>query len=68
MVFAEQGIAMLSSVLSSKTAIHVNIQIMRVFTSIRKVLSDTSELRLMIEQIKQKKFISRSKIEKLIRK
>lgn len=54
MVFTEQGIAMLSSVLSSKTAITVNIQIMRIFTKVRTMLTDTTELRLDIEKIKQK--------------
>ena len=45
---------MLSSVLSSKTAITVNIQIMRIFTKVRTMLTDTTELRLDIEKIKQK--------------
>jgi phage regulator Rha-like protein len=36
--FTEQGVAMLSSVLNSKTAISVNIQIIRVFTRIREAL------------------------------
>lgn len=54
MAFTEQGIAMLSSVLSSPTAIKVNIQIIRVFTKIRKALSDTLNLRLEIEEMKRK--------------
>jgi len=37
MAFTEQGVAMLSSVLRSKTAIQVNIQIMRAFTKIRQL-------------------------------
>lgn len=37
-VFTEQGVAMLSSVLNSETAIEVNIQIIRIFTRIREVL------------------------------
>jgi hypothetical protein len=52
--FTEQGVAMLSSVLSSKQAIAVNIEIMRVFTNIRKMLFDNTELRLMIEEIRKK--------------
>ena len=36
MAFTEQGVAMLSSVLNSKTAIEVNIRIIRVFTKIRQ--------------------------------
>lgn len=53
-VFTEQGVAMLSGVLSSDRAIQVNIQIMRVFTRIRQMLIDHTELRLEIEKIKSK--------------
>lgn len=54
MAFTEQGVAMLSSVLNSPTAIKVNIQIIRVFTKIREVLTDTLSLKLEIEEIKKK--------------
>jgi len=37
-VFTEQGVAMLSSVLNSDTAIEVNIQIIHIFTRIREAL------------------------------
>ena len=53
-VFTEQGVAMLSSVLNSKIAITVNIQIMRIFTKVRQMLTDNTELRLDIEKIKKK--------------
>jgi regulator of replication initiation timing len=53
-VFTEQGVAMLSSVLNSSQAIAVNIQIIRIFTRIRQMLSDNTELRLDIEKIKKK--------------
>jgi hypothetical protein len=53
-VFTEQGVAMLSSVLGSSKAIQVNIQIIRVFTKIRQALLDNTELRLAIEEIKKK--------------
>ena len=52
--FTEQGVAMLSGVLNSDRAIAVNIQIIRVFTKIREVLTDTLNLRLEIEEIKKK--------------
>ncbi len=52
--FTEQGVAMLSSVLNSKKAIAVNIQIIRIFTRIRQMLMDNTELRLEIEKIKKK--------------
>ena len=38
MLFTENGVAMLSSVLNSKRAIHVNISIMRTFTKLRSFL------------------------------
>jgi hypothetical protein len=52
--FTEQGVAMLSSVLRSKKAIQVNIQIMMVFTKVREMLVDTMGLKLEIEEIKKK--------------
>ena len=52
--FTEQGVAMLSGILNSDRAINVNIQIMRVFTRIRQVLIDNTELRLAIEEIRKK--------------
>jgi hypothetical protein len=54
MVFTEHGVLMLSSVLKSEKAIQTNIQIMRIFTKIRKMLVDTNELRLDVETIKKK--------------
>ena len=54
MVFTEQGVAMLSSVLNSKKAIQVNIQIIRIFTRIRQMLADNTDLRLEVEKIKNK--------------
>lgn len=54
MVFTEHGVLMLSSVLNSKKAISVNIQIMRIFTRIRQMFSDTLSLKLEIEDIKKK--------------
>jgi len=53
-VFTEQGVAMLSSVLNSETAIEVNIQIIRMFTKVRQMLTDHNELRLEVEKIKKK--------------
>jgi len=52
--FTEQGVAMLSSVLNSSTAIKVNIQIIRVFTNIRGMLTDSLNLKGEIEEIKRK--------------
>jgi hypothetical protein len=43
-VFTEHGVAMLSSVLNSQTAIHVNIEIMRAFVRLRRLLATPGEL------------------------
>jgi len=52
--FTENGVAMLSSVLNSKRAIQVNIQIMRTFTKIRGMLATHKELRQKIEEMEKK--------------
>lgn len=52
--FTEQGVAMLSSVLNSERAINVNIQIIRIFTRMRQMFIDNTELRLEIEKIRNK--------------
>lgn len=51
MAFTEQGVAMLSSVLTSKQAVEVNIQIMRVFVKMRKWSENYAELLSKIEEI-----------------
>ncbi|MDR1324355.1 MAG: ORF6N domain-containing protein [Candidatus Margulisbacteria bacterium] len=50
-VFSEQGVAMLSSVLNSKKAILVNIQIMRAFTRLRKIFLTHQDLQIKIEKL-----------------
>lgn len=54
MAFTEHGVLMLSSVLNSDKAIQTNIQIMRIFTKIRQMLLDTTEIKLDIAQIQKK--------------
>lgn len=51
MAFTDQGVAMLSSVLSSEQAILVNIQIIRVFTRMREMLLSHREILLKLEQL-----------------
>ena len=53
-VFTEQGVAMLSSVLKSKSAVHVNIQIMRVFTRLREMMISHKDLARKIEDLERK--------------
>ena len=52
--FTEQGVAMLSSVLRSKRAVQVNIQTMRAFTQLRKMLSTHEDLKRKIESMEKK--------------
>ena len=54
MVFTEQGVAMLSSVLNSKTAIQVNINIIRVFTKIRMLLETHQEILKKLDELEKK--------------
>ncbi len=54
MAFTEQGVAMLSSVLNSKRAILVNIQIMRAFTKLRTMLLTHEDLKRKIEDMEAK--------------
>jgi ORF6N domain len=51
--FTEEGVAMLSSVLKSKQAIAVNIQIIRVFSRIRETLLTHKDILLKLEQIEK---------------
>lgn len=53
-VFTENGVAMLSSVLKSRKAIIVNIQIMRTFTRLREILSSNIELRRKVDEMEKK--------------
>ena len=53
-VFTEHGVLMLSNVLNSSQAIQVNIQIVRIFTRLRQLMSEHSEWKLEIEEIKNR--------------
>jgi hypothetical protein len=53
-VFTEQGVAMLSSVLRSDRAVLVNIQIMRVFTKLRRLLLTNQNIRRKMEEMEMK--------------
>ena len=52
--FTEQGVAMLSSVLNSKKAIRVNIQIMITFTKLREMITNHKELTEKFKQLESK--------------
>jgi hypothetical protein len=53
MAFTEQGVAMLSSVLNSKTAIDVNIRIIRVFTRLREYALTHKEILLQLSRLEK---------------
>jgi hypothetical protein len=52
--FTEQGIAMLSSVLNSKRAIQVNIEIMRTFVKLREMMSSHKDLARKLNELEKK--------------
>ena len=58
--FTEQGVAMLSGVLRSRRAIEVNVQIMRAFVGLRRILASHTELSHRIDHV-EKKFDGRFK-------
>ncbi|MGH8228143.1 MAG: hypothetical protein ACRET2_08405 [Steroidobacteraceae bacterium] len=52
--FTEQGVAMLSSVLRSRRAITVNVQIMRAFVRMRELLVSNAELAGKLDELERK--------------
>lgn len=64
MAFTEQGVAMLSTVLKSKTAIEVSIQIIRIFAKMREIVIKHKGILLKLESIEKKLMIHDNKINK----
>ena len=52
-VFTEQGVAMLSSILNSKTAIEVNIRVIRVFTKLREYALTHKDILLQLAKLEK---------------
>ena len=52
--FTEQGVAMLSSVLNSERAIKVNIEIMRAFVRLRRILASHADLARKLDALEKK--------------
>ena len=63
--FTEQGVAMLASVLRSKVAINVSIQIINAFVDMRKILIDYSGLLQRMEGVERKLIESDQKFERV---
>lgn len=64
LAFTEQGVAQLSSVLNSETAIEVNIQIIRIFTRMRELLLTHKDILIKLEQIEKKIMKQGGKLQK----
>ena len=64
-VFTQEGVAMLSSVLNSKRAIRVNIQIMRAFVKLKELLLTHKELTIKIEALERRYADHDEKIKKI---
>lgn len=68
LVFTEQGVAMLSSVLKSERAITVNIAIMRAFVRLRSILAAHKELACKLEALEKKTASNFEEVYRLISK
>ena len=66
-VFTEQGVAMLSSVLNTETAIRASIQIMQAFVNMRKFLLNNASVFQRLHQIEIKQLQSDEKFEKIFK-
>jgi hypothetical protein len=62
-VFTEQGIAMLSGVLTSVRAVQVNVAIMRTFVRLRQLLATHEELARRLEQLEWRQYEQAGQIE-----
>lgn len=65
--FTEQGVAMLSAVLKSKTAVLVSIQIMQAFVNMKKFLSSNAGIFQRLDNIENKQFITDDKIKQVFK-
>ena len=64
MAFTEPGVTMLSSVLNSRMAIAVNIQIIRVFTKMREMLLTHKDILVKLEQVEKKMLQQEGRMKK----
>lgn len=64
-VFTEQGVAMLSAVLKSKTAIDVSISIMESFVNLRKIKVDNALVLQRIETLEKQQIVTAGKVEQI---
>ncbi len=61
--FTEDGVAQLSTILSSERAIKVNIQIIRLFSKMRKIMLSQKDIMHKLEELERNDFEQDKKIE-----
>ena len=66
LVFTEQGVATLSSVLTSKMAVEIHINIMRAFVNMRKFISNNALIFQRLDLLEQKQFRTDEKIDSVL--
>ena len=66
--FTENGIAMLSSVLRSPTAIEVNIRIMRAFSAMRRFLLANAQMFQRIEVVEKRQIATDAKVDSILQR
>ena len=64
--FTEQGVSMLSSILKSKTATNISINIFRAFVSMRKFISTNAQIFQRLDTLEQKQFNTDNKIDNIL--
>ena len=64
--FTENGIAMLSSVLRSNTAIQVNIRIMRAFTKMRRFMLSNAQMFQRIDAVEKRQIMTDAKVDNIL--
>lgn len=65
--FTEQGVAMLSAILKSKTAVKVSIQIMQAFVNMKKFISSNAGIFQRLDNIENKQFITDEKMKQVFK-
>lgn len=65
-VFTEQGVAMLSAVLRSKTAVHVSIQIMQAFVAMRRFMLSNAEMFQRLDSLEFRQLHTEKKVDAVL--
>jgi hypothetical protein len=66
-VFTEHGVSMLPSVLNSKTAINISIQIIDTFVEMRRIISENSLIDQRLNKLERKQIDSEIKFEEIFK-